>query len=724
MLSHRRSRLILLLLQVVSVVCGMTALAFSQIPPLSTDLDTRQIYGADAWVPGGYQSSDTINGSPADFGPIFGMPQNNPYGTNGVGGSANSWDQRSPFGPPNSMNGAFRPNASSGPSAQSPQQTANAMRPFSSSAKAPYVGLLGQMAHPGVYEITAGSASLSELIERIGGLSKGASGQLRIIRNGRPGMTMNYSPSQRIEIFAGDLVIADAQAATWTDSSHGNAGQTISSGEAVQMASTGAVQIGLVNLVDRPVVLKLRTEHASVAAILSLMRQDSALASQVKVVLPVNYRFQAAPKTDAPLPSEAVLIFPPNSVATDRLLPLPDPIKLDGAKPVEANAAPNQSPPVSISPDITQWQDRQNGIATRQGATAPLTHNGQTQSPSAIDIPPPPVEDLPPLDPSQILANRTFASQPDSQSRGFEPHRALRDSQSVLAPPEERSRQEAAFAREMDDAKLLNGNARSTEPLLLDAADQRRPLDRSKTEAGNGFDEADRAALSSLDLDASAGNANNSASRLSIGPSLVTAFVGLTALIGISLALRQRTQQNLPTSAMTAPVGPRGQPSSSHAPHAPSPSPPHAARQALLDAIIHNQFPVIEEPIRFASPLQFHGRPVPPKILRVDDSHATPTPHVPNFVPASDAPPQIERVSVAVNEASATKRRAVHSGVTTLPSTSRPTVSGLHDKNSRAAPTGSAPVQPMKSGPLDRALSAVQKLDRAMSAVQQREEHA
>src|SRR6185295_16267278 len=85
MLSHRRSRLILLLLQVVSVVCGLTALAFSQIPPLSTDLDTRQIYGADAWISGGYQSTDTINGSPADFGPVVGMPQNNPYGTNGVG---------------------------------------------------------------------------------------------------------------------------------------------------------------------------------------------------------------------------------------------------------------------------------------------------------------------------------------------------------------------------------------------------------------------------------------------------------------------------------------------------------------------------------------------------------------------------------------------------------------------------------------------------------------
>src|SRR6185295_2273506 len=104
----------------------------------------------------------------------------------------------------------------------------------------------------------------------------------------------------------------------------------------------------------------LRSEHASVAAILSLMRQDSALASQVRVVLPVNYRVQAAPKTDAPLPSEAVLIFPPNSVATDRLLPLPDPIKLEGAKPGETNAAPSDSQPASSSPDITQWQGRQN----------------------------------------------------------------------------------------------------------------------------------------------------------------------------------------------------------------------------------------------------------------------------------------------------------------------------------------------------------------------------
>ncbi len=714
MLGHRRSRLIPLLLRVVSVVCGLTAPAFSQIPPLTTDLDTRHMYGADAWVPGGYQSRDTINGSPADFGPVVGMPQNNPYGTDGVGGSANSWDLQSPFGPPNSINGVFRPNTPSGQSAQSPQQTTRAMRPFVSSAKAPYVGLLGQMARPGVYEITAGSASLSELIERIGGLSKGASGQLRIIRNGRPGMTMSYSPSQRFDLFAGDLVIADTQAVSSTDSSQGNTGQVTSRGQAVPTASTGAVQIGLLNLIDRPVVLKLRSEHASVAAILSLMRQDSALASQVKVVLPGNYRFQAAPKTDAPLPSEAVLIFPPNAVATDRLLPLPEPIKLDGAKSDETNSAPTDSLSARISPDVTQWQDPRNGIVLRQSSTAQPTPIGQTQSPSAIDIPPPPVEDLPPSEPSQILANRTFSPQHDPRSRGFGLDRSLRENQMRFSPPAERSSQDAASAREMGNANLHTDNVRSAEPLLLDAADQRRPLDRSKTVTGNGFDEADGAALSPLDLDESAVDANNAASGLSIWPPLVTAFVGLTALIGISLALRQRTQQSLPTSAMTTPVGPRAQPSPRHAPVAqlplaPSVSPPPAARQELLDAIIHNQLPVTEEPIHFASPLQFHGRPVPPKILRVDDSHVTPTPHVPNFVPASKARPQVERVSAAVNETSVTKRRAVHSAATTLPSTSRPTVSGLHDKNSRAAPTGSVPVQPVKFGPLDRALSAVQQ---------------
>jgi hypothetical protein len=271
----------------------------------------------------------------------------------------------------------------------------------------------------------------------------------------------------------------------------------------------------------------------------------------------------------------------------------------------------------------------------------------------------------------------------------------------------------------MRDAKLRTDNARFEEPLLFDAANQRRPIGLSKTEAGNEFDEADRAALSPLDLVESSHDANKAASGLSIWPPLVTAFVGLTALIGISLALRQRTQQNLPTAATTTPVGPRAQPSSRHgraAQRSPAPtvSTPQAARQELLDAIIHNQLPVAEEPVRFASPLQFHGRPVPPKILRVDDSHPTPTPHAPNFVPASNARPQVERVSAAVNEVSATKRRTVHSAATTLPATSRPTASVSRDKNSRAAPTGSVPVQPLKSGPLDRALSAVQ----------QREEHA
>ena len=137
------------------------------------------------------------NGSndPNQFGPQGPIP----YGANAAGQTfAPNWNSSgAPFGPPPQMS------------------SATGMKPKVSwaidSAQQPYVGLLGQVTRPGVYEIERRGTLLSDLLQNIGGLAKDASGQFRVIRNGRPGQTTSYSGATQFELMAGDLIIADAQ---------------------------------------------------------------------------------------------------------------------------------------------------------------------------------------------------------------------------------------------------------------------------------------------------------------------------------------------------------------------------------------------------------------------------------------------------------------------------------------------------------------------------------
>ena len=63
----------------IPVLCGVGGLTWSteasafQYPPLSDDLNPRQIHGADAWIDGEQRSTGNINQSPADLGQIQGM---------------------------------------------------------------------------------------------------------------------------------------------------------------------------------------------------------------------------------------------------------------------------------------------------------------------------------------------------------------------------------------------------------------------------------------------------------------------------------------------------------------------------------------------------------------------------------------------------------------------------------------------------------------------------
>ena len=615
--SYRWSCLIAALCGVGGASWGTAASAF-QYPPLSDDLNTRFIHRPDAWVGGGMQSPANQPASVTNNS-LFGGNGQSPFGQNPAGQDPSG---QTSFGTPPQTTGATR------------------MRPKVSwvleTAQQPYVGLLGQIARPGVYEIERRGTALGDLLQDIGGLAKDASGQFRVIRNGRPGQTTSYSRAAQFELMAGDLIIADAQPS--------QLGQRATN---AKPSSEDAVQIGFVNLADRPVVLKLRNEHATVYEILATMGQDQSLASQIKIVSPASQHFQGQPRHDAKLVSETVLIFPQNSVKKSVALEsLPEPFKLK--READASAQPHDAvqpyaPRDKLSPDVTE-------------------------SPEVAEAPPPPVEgstpsprDVPPIDVAH----------------------------------------DNAPAPELNDPTPFDDDSRAAEPSLLNAKGKTRSIHLAKDEESND------AILTTADLDEAEAAADKADSSWSIWSPILTAGVGLLTLIGFSLSLRRRTQTTAQASqvATTQP-----QPTSSAARN-----PQSVTRRELLDEIIDDRLPLTEERVPLASPMQFHGRPQPPKTIRLDQRHALPRPHSPSTVgvrgPRSEVRSQtqeaIELEAIPAPRAAATATQKFRIDRTGATGTESKIVS-LTAKTASQQPT---------SGPLDRALSAVQK-----QSLQKREE--
>ncbi len=738
--GYRWSRLIAVLCGVGSAVTGTSAWAFQSQPFVQEINNARHGYNPGAWVGEGLWNSGGANYALGEFGPSLGMwhrsadgsPISNDnfpltklgttpggvsqYGVNGgdlnppanqppyiANNMAYSANGQSPFGQP--VNGASATDASNGNPPNRPQQihgangsmnpnqfgpnqqgqfppqgwnqsgnsygslqAASANRTQSKvswtldSNQQPYVGLLGQVARPGVYEIENRGARLGDLLKETGGLARDASGQFRIIRNGRPGQMTSYAGAAQFELMAGDLVIADAQYSSAANYSQG--------GTNAKPASSTSVQIGFVNLIDRPVVLKLRREQSSVLEILALMRQDEGLASQIKIIAPTNQRSAGPTRPETPLASETVLIFPPNAVRAARLAPLPEPfmIKRDddetaGQQPApRANILPDvtqsprtQSPPTQ--PSVGAWQDSQ---PLPQAARAVSQPNPEPAA-DVTDVPPPPSE--------PAVAKRAGGVRGTPRRQDL----IARDSQMVLAPPAESS--DRAPAPQPTDSEV-----ESDEPSLLNAHSPHRPI------------LADKDQLTDLDLEVAETKADAAGSSWSIWPPILTAGVGLLALIGFSLSLRRRTQM-----AHAVPPVP------------PTISTPKPVRRDALEAIINDQLPLTEERVPLASQMQFHGRPQPAKSIRLDQSHVLPKPHlqepagrsqVPEVrgqrsevrrpEPELRSPPPVAPKTVA---AASQKFRIDRSGAT---GTGTQVISGTPNNSPTA-------------GPLDRALSAVQK---------------
>lgn len=212
----------------------------------------------------------------------------------------------------------------------------------------PYVAVMGQIARPGVYELPAALPQLAEFLNFAGGLTPNASGSLRVIRQGRSSQFF-LSARLSLQLLPDDLIIVESkQFVAGRQNGKTSAANGWQRNASTMSAAPPIVQIGLVNLISRPVILDIPGEQVNLAQVLSLLHQPVAGNAEVTVIKPgsgvQNVSLEQAYETA--LATGMVLVFDPVTVNSGVLPRLPNTIRAgDNAEPAVTGASAGSDPP-------------------------------------------------------------------------------------------------------------------------------------------------------------------------------------------------------------------------------------------------------------------------------------------------------------------------------------------------------------------------------------------
>jgi hypothetical protein len=177
------------------------------------------------------------------------------------------------------------------------------------SAAEHHVAILGQVRRPGVYRFSgAGPApGLPQIVEFAGGLTANASSTLRLVRHGRSGQLLFLNQETVEQLQAGDVLIVDEQSGGGVSRERLNADEV-------------GIQVALVGLLDRPVVLKLRSAQARLDILTSSLNQPMSAVLAARVIRSDSRTDAFGAQTpDLPLGNGAVVVYDPRSILRSEL---------------------------------------------------------------------------------------------------------------------------------------------------------------------------------------------------------------------------------------------------------------------------------------------------------------------------------------------------------------------------------------------------------------------
>ncbi|MBI3866743.1 MAG: hypothetical protein HY290_33090 [Planctomycetia bacterium] len=201
---------------------------------------------------------------------------------------------------------------------------------------AQFIAIMGEVARPGVFELSGPLPELAEFLQLAGGTSPTASGSVRILRAGRM-MQLFLSPRLRYSLLPNDLVIVESkQFSTVRD--FADSGSLRARDQSSRPSEPSIVQLGLVNLIGRPVVLDVSPGQSQLNQVLLQLHQAASGAGSMTLIKPGS-GMQEIPlekSSQMTLTSGTVLVFNSSAVNVGALPRLPNTVK---PNPGSADAA-------------------------------------------------------------------------------------------------------------------------------------------------------------------------------------------------------------------------------------------------------------------------------------------------------------------------------------------------------------------------------------------------
>jgi|GEM_PF-5523113 len=169
-----------------------------------------------------------------------------------------------------------------------------------------YYGAIGFVEKKGVFEFSAPCANLEELVQRAGGLSKNATGNLKIVHADGTESHTFYSPALQQKLLPNDILVVEG---IFDHSERERQGIPLQN----------RIRIGLINLVDRPVILKVRRDLTSVDRLLKYLHQPPELVGSLRTVQPTGSPLQKTKTAKQFLVDGSIIVFAPGSTNKEEI---------------------------------------------------------------------------------------------------------------------------------------------------------------------------------------------------------------------------------------------------------------------------------------------------------------------------------------------------------------------------------------------------------------------
>ena len=300
-----------------------------------------------------------------------------------------------------------------------------------------YVGILGQIVNPGVYQIQQRWLSADSLIQRAGGLTDQATtSSMRVFREGRIVSPLQADSS----LLSGDVLIVESkQRRAAVNGAFNPEPQAYRvQPTAATSSDSDGVHVAFLNLLETPVVVKLRPENAQIEQIVQMLGQPIELSPSVTVLNSERVsRVDSDPSLSHSRVSDgSILIFPQRGVDRTRFPPFPQPFasEIETDAIAEANADPRKQ---SIElPKVRQMAHPNEIISSAYSAQPGMTIAVAVSQPMTLVAPPPPLasryeSSSPANDFASRMATRPFCGSPQFWSSSHRENMALEE---TIAP--------------------------------------------------------------------------------------------------------------------------------------------------------------------------------------------------------------------------------------------------------------------------------------------------